>query len=68
VRLGLPCYAEHAERFLADEEVATNAKHSYIHYQPLGPILALYPAFGANLVLLSLAVFVVYGRLVFLTD
>jgi succinate-semialdehyde dehydrogenase/glutarate-semialdehyde dehydrogenase len=36
-------YAEHAERFLADEEVDTNATRSYIHYQPLGPILAVMP-------------------------
>src|SRR4051812_26107211 len=33
-------YAEWAERFLADEEVKTNATRSYIHYQPLGPVLA----------------------------
>src|SRR5436190_1742879 len=26
-------YAEHAERFLADEDVATNTRRSYIHYQ-----------------------------------
>jgi succinate-semialdehyde dehydrogenase / glutarate-semialdehyde dehydrogenase len=36
-------YAEHAERFLADEQVPTNATRSYIHYQPLGPILAVMP-------------------------
>src|SRR5262245_58911690 len=36
-------YAEHAEGFLADEDVATNARRSYIHYQPLGPILAVMP-------------------------
>ena len=36
-------YAEHAEAFLADEDVATNARRSYIHYQPLGPILAVMP-------------------------
>jgi hypothetical protein len=30
--------------------------------------LMLYPAFGANLVLLALAAFVAYGRLVFLLD
>jgi succinate-semialdehyde dehydrogenase / glutarate-semialdehyde dehydrogenase len=36
-------YAEHAERFLADELVDTNATHSYIHYQPLGPVLAVMP-------------------------
>ena len=36
-------YAEHAEEFLADEIVDTNATRSYIHYQPLGPILAVMP-------------------------
>jgi len=36
-------YAENAERFLADEVIATTAKRSYIHYQPLGPILAVMP-------------------------
>ncbi len=36
-------YADHAERFLADEVVETNAKRSYVHYQPLGPILAIMP-------------------------
>jgi len=36
-------YAENAERFLADEVIATTAKQSYIHYQPLGPILAVMP-------------------------
>jgi succinate-semialdehyde dehydrogenase / glutarate-semialdehyde dehydrogenase len=36
-------YAEHAERFLADEEVATDASRSWISYQPLGPVLAIMP-------------------------
>src|SRR5947209_8601769 len=36
-------YAENAERFLADEAVETAATKSYIHYQPLGPILAVMP-------------------------
>ncbi len=36
-------YAENAERFLADEVVETNATRSYIHYQPLGPVLAVMP-------------------------
>ena len=36
-------YAEHAERFLADEVVETNASRSYIHYQPMGVILAVMP-------------------------
>ena len=36
-------YAENAERFLADEEVATNAKRSYVKYQPMGIVLAIMP-------------------------
>jgi succinate-semialdehyde dehydrogenase/glutarate-semialdehyde dehydrogenase len=40
---GCRYYAENAERFLADEVIATTASHSYIHYQPLGPILVVMP-------------------------
>ena len=36
-------YAENAERFLADEIVETSASHSYVCYQPLGPVLAIMP-------------------------
>jgi succinate-semialdehyde dehydrogenase/glutarate-semialdehyde dehydrogenase len=36
-------YVEHAERFLADEVIETNATRSYIHYQPIGPVLAVMP-------------------------
>lgn len=36
-------YAEHAQRFLADEEVQTSATRSYVAFQPLGVILALMP-------------------------
>jgi len=36
-------YAQNAERFLADEMVETNAKRSYVKYQPMGPILAVMP-------------------------
>ncbi|MCI0572084.1 MAG: NAD-dependent succinate-semialdehyde dehydrogenase [Myxococcaceae bacterium] len=36
-------YAENAERFLADEEVATSAQKSFVRYQPLGPVLAIMP-------------------------
>ena len=36
-------YAEHAERFLADEVVETSAASSYIRYQPIGPVLAVMP-------------------------
>jgi succinate-semialdehyde dehydrogenase / glutarate-semialdehyde dehydrogenase len=36
-------YAEHAERFLSDEPVQTNAAQSYVAYEPLGVILAVMP-------------------------
>jgi succinate-semialdehyde dehydrogenase / glutarate-semialdehyde dehydrogenase len=36
-------YAEWAERFLADEEIESNATRSYISYQPIGPVLAVMP-------------------------
>ncbi len=36
-------FAEHAERFLADEKVATNATESYIAFRPLGVVLAIMP-------------------------
>jgi succinate-semialdehyde dehydrogenase/glutarate-semialdehyde dehydrogenase len=36
-------YAENGAKFLADEEVATSARRSFIRYQPLGPILAIMP-------------------------
>jgi succinate-semialdehyde dehydrogenase/glutarate-semialdehyde dehydrogenase len=36
-------YAEHAERFLADEVVETGAKKSFVRYLPIGPILAVMP-------------------------
>ena len=36
-------YAETARRHLADEVVETNATRSYIHFQPLGPVLAVMP-------------------------
>jgi len=36
-------YAENAERHLADEIVETNATSSFVHYQPLGPVLAVMP-------------------------
>ncbi len=40
---GCRYYAENAERFLADEVVATGAKRSFIRYLPIGPILAVMP-------------------------
>lgn len=36
-------YAEHAETFLADQPVATEASRSLIAFQPLGPVLAIMP-------------------------
>jgi succinate-semialdehyde dehydrogenase/glutarate-semialdehyde dehydrogenase len=36
-------YAIHGEQFLADEMVRTPATSSYIHYQPVGPVLAVMP-------------------------
>ncbi len=36
-------YAENAERFLADESVATDARRSYVRYEPLGAVLAVMP-------------------------
>ena len=40
---GCRYYAEHAERILAEEEVATGASRSLIRYEPIGPILAVMP-------------------------
>ena len=36
-------YAEHAEAFLADEVIKTDAARSFISYQPLGVVLAVMP-------------------------
>jgi succinate-semialdehyde dehydrogenase/glutarate-semialdehyde dehydrogenase len=36
-------YAENGERFLADEEVQTDATRSWVAYQPIGPVLAIMP-------------------------
>jgi acyl-CoA reductase-like NAD-dependent aldehyde dehydrogenase len=36
-------YADNAEKFLADEHIATNATESYVSFEPLGVILALMP-------------------------
>ena len=36
-------YAEHAERYLADEMVETSASKSFVRYLPLGPVLAIMP-------------------------
>ena len=40
---GCRYYAEHGERFLADEIVETSASKSWIRYQPIGPVLAIMP-------------------------
>lgn len=36
-------YAEHGERFLAPEPVASDAAESFVRYDPLGPVLAVMP-------------------------
>src|SRR5262249_38350509 len=36
-------YAEHAERFLSPETVATDATRSGVRYDPIGPVLAIMP-------------------------
>jgi len=36
-------YAEHAEQFLAPEDVDTEARHSFVTYKPLGVVLAIMP-------------------------
>lgn len=36
-------YAEHAERYLADEPLASDATESYVRHLPLGPVLAIMP-------------------------
>jgi succinate-semialdehyde dehydrogenase/glutarate-semialdehyde dehydrogenase len=36
-------YADHAEAFLADQPIESDAVHSYVTYQPLGAVLAIMP-------------------------
>ena len=36
-------YAHHAERYLADEMIETNATKSFVRYLPLGAVLAIMP-------------------------
>ena len=36
-------YAENAERYLADEHVKTEAKETYVRFEPIGPVLAVMP-------------------------
>ncbi len=40
---GCRYYAEHAEKFLADEVVDTGARRSFVRYLPIGPVLAIMP-------------------------
>ena len=40
---GCQYYAKHAETFLAAEDVATEAHHSFVSYKPLGVVLAVMP-------------------------
>src|SRR5690606_13396181 len=36
-------YADHAEDYLADRLVETEAKRSFVRYLPIGPVLAVMP-------------------------
>jgi succinate-semialdehyde dehydrogenase/glutarate-semialdehyde dehydrogenase len=40
---GCRYYAENAERFLEDEPAQTAARRSYVHFEPMGPVLAIMP-------------------------
>ena len=40
---GCRYYAQHAERFLEEEELPTEARRSFIRYEPVGPVLAIMP-------------------------
>src|SRR5436305_1975954 len=40
---GCRYYAENAERFLEDEVAQTNARRSYVHNEPMVPVLAIMP-------------------------
>ena len=41
--VGLRWFADNAEALLADEPIATTGSKSYVHYQPLGAVLAIMP-------------------------
>ena len=41
--VGLRWFAENAEALLADEIIKSSATRSYVHYQPLGVVLAVMP-------------------------
>lgn len=36
-------YADHADAFLADQRIESDAQTSFVTYQPLGPVLAIMP-------------------------
>jgi succinate-semialdehyde dehydrogenase/glutarate-semialdehyde dehydrogenase len=40
---GCRYFAQNAEGFLAEEDVQTQARRSYIRYEPVGPVLAIMP-------------------------
>jgi succinate-semialdehyde dehydrogenase/glutarate-semialdehyde dehydrogenase len=40
---GCRFYADHAASFLADEDVPTEARRSYIRYEPMGAVFAIMP-------------------------
>jgi len=41
--MALRWFAEHGESLLADDEISSAATRSYVHYQPIGPVLAIMP-------------------------
>ncbi|HSZ36743.1 MAG TPA: NAD-dependent succinate-semialdehyde dehydrogenase [Acidimicrobiales bacterium] len=41
--VALRWFADNAERLLTDEQIPTKATKSYVHYQPIGPVLAVMP-------------------------
>ena len=41
--VGLRWFADNAEALLADQPMKSAATRSYVHYQPLGPVLAVMP-------------------------
>jgi succinate-semialdehyde dehydrogenase/glutarate-semialdehyde dehydrogenase len=40
---GCRFYAENGERFLTDHTIPTDATRSYVHYEPIGAVLAIMP-------------------------
>jgi succinate-semialdehyde dehydrogenase/glutarate-semialdehyde dehydrogenase len=40
---GFRWFADNAEALLADEPIATSGSQSYVHYQPIGAVLAIMP-------------------------